>query len=205
MDKPFVKVQVTEVHEFYAWIPAEEAETALELFRQGEVPDVEIETVRREIVSESHLGRVDDYDRRMTQAMHAYLDSQRKEKNKLATKSAPQAKKVAEKKSQNERKALPGDTFDEQFNSQIDAIDSAIEQLENRNDRKSRGWKTLFTRTREKAASLHAQLAELYCDATIGRILTPRGNLLNPAGLVAFRDKLRTRGARLKALQARED
>jgi hypothetical protein len=84
MEEKFYKFKVAEVHEFYAWVPAPDAETAFALLQVGDDPRIELASIDRYFTREEHLGPVEQMDHAQTLAMHAYLDAQAAEAAKRA-------------------------------------------------------------------------------------------------------------------------
>jgi hypothetical protein len=77
MEKQFYKFRITEVHEYYAWVPAPNAEVAAAILNDGDDPEIEIASIRRYITREDHLGPATLRDHQETLAMHAYLEAQK--------------------------------------------------------------------------------------------------------------------------------
>jgi hypothetical protein len=71
------KFKITEIHEYYAWVPANSPEEAADLLSEGDDPGIETATIRRFVAEEYHLGPACPNDRGMTLSMHAYLNAQK--------------------------------------------------------------------------------------------------------------------------------
>lgn len=201
MEKQFIKVKVTEVHEFIAWVPAPDEETAMEMLRAGEDPDIEVATVSRELVSEEQLGRADANDCAQTRAMHHYLDSLRQPQPTPPPAEPVSSTQAADSTAVGTEKADSSATLDEQFKATLDKVDAAIAALHKRHDKGSEDWQGLLRETRREGSSMLDELFTLWNAALAGKHFTPRGNLICQEGIDAYENQLFSRLLELKKLQ----
>lgn len=202
MEKRFIKIKVTEVHEYIAWVPAPDEETAMEMLRVGEDPDIETATVSRDFVSEVHMGRAGADDCAQTRAMYSYLDSLRQGTSAEAAAPAAVDDDDAAPPTEVDETPTPRTTdevrvgsLDDQINVKLAQVDAAIARLRKARDKSSEAWMAAALDATRQASALLSQVQGLK-----GKVFTATGNVISQEGVMAAIRKVCRRIDKLKAL-----